>query len=252
MHSLYRALILHSGNSNWISNNRLLRGGQPIVDCDAADIRCFYVTTGKALNFQGDIPSFLIDKFKNHYVRCLNWLEYQMQLKVIFTQNCSKNRLKRSFFLVQNTFLNFLYWESECQCLQLTSLVLLGRLLKLDDVLFSNQWIEALHSGIRTLVVSFQDKFLLFVFVFLPIWKRNPAIHRMTSTYWFQSFVGTCFLQTISDVTGRTFSYNITSRWYQSCYSIILPSPRMLFLHDKCSFPSLQLRTRRKYWSSRW
>ena len=47
---------------------RILRGGQPIVDFDAADNCRLYVTTMKAMNFQYDIPSFLIDNFKDYYV----------------------------------------------------------------------------------------------------------------------------------------------------------------------------------------
>ena len=47
---------------------RILRGGQPIVDFDAADSCRLYVTTMKALNFQDDIPSIPIDDFKSHYV----------------------------------------------------------------------------------------------------------------------------------------------------------------------------------------
>ena len=47
---------------------RILRGGQPIVDFDAADNCCLYVTTMKAMNFQDDIPSTPIDNFKDRYV----------------------------------------------------------------------------------------------------------------------------------------------------------------------------------------
>ena len=47
---------------------RILRGGQPIVDFDAADNCRLYVTTMKAMNFQDDIPSIALDNFKNHYV----------------------------------------------------------------------------------------------------------------------------------------------------------------------------------------
>ena len=47
---------------------RILRGGQPFVDFDAADNCRLYVTTMKAKNFQDDIPSIPIDKFKDHYV----------------------------------------------------------------------------------------------------------------------------------------------------------------------------------------
>ena len=47
---------------------RILRGGQPIVDFDAADNCRLYVTTMKAMNFQDDIPSIPIDNFKDQYV----------------------------------------------------------------------------------------------------------------------------------------------------------------------------------------
>ena len=46
----------------------ILRGGQPIVDFDAADNCRLYVTTMKAMNSQDDIPSIPIDNFKDHYV----------------------------------------------------------------------------------------------------------------------------------------------------------------------------------------
>ena len=45
---------------------RKLRGGQPIVDFDAADNCRLYVTTMKAMNFQDDIPSIPIGTFKDH------------------------------------------------------------------------------------------------------------------------------------------------------------------------------------------
>ena len=47
---------------------RILRVGQPNVDFDTADIRCLYVTTMKAMNFEKDITTILIDDFKDHYV----------------------------------------------------------------------------------------------------------------------------------------------------------------------------------------
>ena len=47
---------------------RILRGGQPIVDFDAADNCRLYVTTIKAMNFQDDIPSTPIDNFTENYV----------------------------------------------------------------------------------------------------------------------------------------------------------------------------------------
>ena len=45
-----------------------LRGGQPIVDFDAADNCRFFVTTMEAMNFQDVIRSIRIDNFKDHYV----------------------------------------------------------------------------------------------------------------------------------------------------------------------------------------
>ena len=45
-----------------------IRGGQPIIDFDAADNCHLYVTTMKAMSFQDDIPSIPIDKFKDHHV----------------------------------------------------------------------------------------------------------------------------------------------------------------------------------------
>ena len=56
---------------------RILRGGQPIVDFDAAVNYCFCVTTMKALNFQDDIPSILIDNFKDHYVQVFDLTSMQ-------------------------------------------------------------------------------------------------------------------------------------------------------------------------------
>ena len=47
---------------------RLIRGGQPVVDFDAADNFRLYVTTMKAMNFLDDIPPIPIDDFKDHYV----------------------------------------------------------------------------------------------------------------------------------------------------------------------------------------
>ena len=46
---------------------RILGGGQPIVDTDAANDCRLHVTTMKAMNFQDDIPSIPFDFFKDHY-----------------------------------------------------------------------------------------------------------------------------------------------------------------------------------------
>ena len=51
-----------------LKQNRKIRVGQPNVDFDAADNCRIYVTTKKAMNLQGDIPSFLNDTLRDHYV----------------------------------------------------------------------------------------------------------------------------------------------------------------------------------------
>ena len=50
------------------SQDKILRGSQPIVDFDAADNCHLYVTTMTAINFQDDIPSIPIDNFRDDYV----------------------------------------------------------------------------------------------------------------------------------------------------------------------------------------
>ena len=67
---------------------RILRGGQPIVDFDAADNCRLYVTTMKAMNFQDDIPSIPIDNFKDHYV-----LIFDLTSMEDATENCHYSEL---------------------------------------------------------------------------------------------------------------------------------------------------------------
>ena len=62
---------------------RILRGGQPIAGFDAADNCRLYVTRMKAMNFQDDIPSILIDNFKDHYV-----LVFDLTSMQDVTENC--------------------------------------------------------------------------------------------------------------------------------------------------------------------
>ena len=62
---------------------RVLRGGQPVVEIDAADKCRLYVTTMKAMNFQDDIPSIPMDKFKDHYV-----LVFDLTSMQVATENC--------------------------------------------------------------------------------------------------------------------------------------------------------------------
>ena len=62
---------------------RILRGGQPVVDFDAADNCRLHVTTMKATKFQDDIPSIPIDNFKDHYVLLFDLTSVQDA-----TENC--------------------------------------------------------------------------------------------------------------------------------------------------------------------
>ena len=60
-----------------------LRGGQPIVDFDAADNCRLYAATMKAKNFQDDIPSLPNDNFRGHYVVVFDLTSIQNA-----TENC--------------------------------------------------------------------------------------------------------------------------------------------------------------------
>ena len=60
-----------------LRQSRILRGGQPIVDFDTADNCGLHMTTMKAMNFQDDNPSILIDDFKDHYVLVFDFTSMQ-------------------------------------------------------------------------------------------------------------------------------------------------------------------------------
>ena len=66
-----------------LRQNRILRGGQPIVDFDTADNCRLYVTTMKAMNFRDDVSSIPIDDFKDHYV-----LVFDLTPMQDATENC--------------------------------------------------------------------------------------------------------------------------------------------------------------------
>ena len=111
---------------------RKLRGGQPFVDFDTADNCRLYVTTMKAMNFQDDIPSIPIDDFKDHYV-----LVFDLTSMQDATENCHYPELAGEPLRLELTFTNTLENVTElivlgerCHRLQLTSLVLLGRMCK--------------------------------------------------------------------------------------------------------------------------
>ena len=78
---------------------RILRGGQPIVDFDAADNCRLCVTTMKAMNFQDDIPSTPIDKFKDHYV-----LVFDLTPMQDATENCQYPELVGEPLMIELNF----------------------------------------------------------------------------------------------------------------------------------------------------
>ena len=62
---------------------KILEGGQPIVEFDAADICRLYVAIMKAMNFQEDISSIPVDNSKDHYVLMFDLTSMQDN-----TENC--------------------------------------------------------------------------------------------------------------------------------------------------------------------
>ena len=93
---------------------RILRGGQPIVDFDAADNCRFYVTTMKAMNLQDGIPLIPIDNFKDHYV-----LVFDLTSMQDATENCHCPELAGEPLRLE---LNFTFPLEHC----ITKLTVLG------------------------------------------------------------------------------------------------------------------------------
>ena len=111
---------------------RILRGGQPIVDFDTADICRLYVTTMKAINFQDDIPSIPIDDFKHHYV-----LVFDLTSVHDATENCHYTelvgeplRLERNVTNPLDDVTELIVLGERMSSVAVTSLVLLERMCK--------------------------------------------------------------------------------------------------------------------------
>ena len=66
-----------------LRQTRILRGGQPIVEFDAANNCSLYAATMKAISFQDEIPSIPIDNLKGHYVPVFDLTSMQGA-----TENC--------------------------------------------------------------------------------------------------------------------------------------------------------------------
>ena len=108
------------------------RGGKLSVDFDTADICRLYVTTMKAMNFQDDIPSTPIDDFKEHYGLVFDLTSMQDAPEICHYPELVGEPLRLELNLpnLLKTLLSSLYWLTECRRLQLTSLVLLGKMCK--------------------------------------------------------------------------------------------------------------------------
>ena len=78
---------------------RILSGGQPIVDFDAADKCRRYVKTMKAMNFQDDIPSIPFDTFKDHHVLVFDLISMQDA-----TENCHYPKIVRETLRLELNF----------------------------------------------------------------------------------------------------------------------------------------------------
>ena len=144
---------------------RILRAGQPIVDFDAADNCCLYNTTMKAMNFQDDIPSIAIDKFKDHYV-----LVFDLTSTQDATENCQYPELVGEPLRLE---LNFTFPLEHR--LQLTNLVLFERTSRMDNVCLQQK-----INRISTVVLSPLIMFQLLTMTLLPLLIHNPAICRVS------------------------------------------------------------------------
>ena len=110
---------------------RLLRGAQPNVHHDTT-VNCrLYVTTMKAMYFQDDIPSSLVDNFKHHYV-----LQFNLTSMQDVTEHCHYPELFGEPLILKPYFSSPLENVTEvivCLLLQSTSFVLWERIFEMDN-----------------------------------------------------------------------------------------------------------------------
>ena len=82
-----------------LRQTRTLRGGQPIIDNDAADNGCQNVTTMKALSYQDDISAVPFDHFKDYKVLVFDLTSMQnaTENRSICTTSCRTTGTKFYF-----------------------------------------------------------------------------------------------------------------------------------------------------------
>ena len=115
---------------------RILRGGQPIVDFDAANNCHLNGTTREAMNFQGDIPSNPIDNFKDDYVLVLDLTSMPDA-----TENCHYPELfgeplrpEPNFTFPLEHFTELIVLGERMSSVQLTTLLLIEKTSKKHNV----------------------------------------------------------------------------------------------------------------------
>ena len=111
-----------------------LRRGQPIVDLDAADKICLYVTTRQALNFKDDVTLFLFHNFKDHSLPVFDFTSMQDDTQNFHYPELFAEPLRHglNFAFPVEDITNSFYWKKEYLRLQLTSFKLLEKTSKVD------------------------------------------------------------------------------------------------------------------------
>ena len=203
---------------------RILRGGQPLVDFDAANNCRLYVTTMKTISFQDDIPSIPIDNFKDHYV-----LVFDLTSMQDATENChypelvgEPLRLELNFsFLVEHVTELIVLWER-------MSPVAVDQFGVVEKIISNGECFpQALIQSYLATQVS--------VFLFISHWLcsnsfkwdffsiLNTQLSKMQGDHWIM--IANCrqilSLQKPSDVKSTGSSRSTTKRWCQNHYGPI-------------------------------
>ena len=116
------------------------RGGQPIVDFDAADNCRLYVTTMKAMNFQDDIPSMPIDNFKDHYVLVFDLTSMQDATEIYHYPDLvgAPLRLQLNFTSPLEQVTELLVVEERMSLIAVDTFGVLAKTSKMDNVSFQH------------------------------------------------------------------------------------------------------------------
>ena len=158
---------------------RILRGGQPIVDFDTADNCRLYVTTMKAMNFQDDTPSILIDDFKDHYVLVFNLTSMQDA-----TENChypefvgEPLRLELNFTNPLENVTELIVLGDRMSSVAVDKFGVVGKIVQKWIILLCNKLsIKSFCSSFGTSIRSPQTMFQLTIMTLLLLSTRNPAM----------------------------------------------------------------------------